>query len=58
MTRNKVNMACRYRDSVVVNGTSPGPEIRLKPEQTTWIRVYNDMDNENLTMVGNSLLRA
>lgn len=32
-------------------GTSPGPPIYLKENQTTWIRVYNDFASENLTMV-------
>jgi L-ascorbate oxidase len=36
---------------VLVNGTSPGPELRLKEGQTYWIRVYNDMVDRNYTMV-------
>ena len=36
----------------LVNGTYPGPKIELTAGQTTWIRVYNDMQGENLTMVG------
>lgn len=47
---DKVNMGCRWRESAVINGTSPGPPLRIKPEQTTWVRVYNDMETENLTM--------
>ncbi|ETN36555.1 L-ascorbate oxidase [Cyphellophora europaea CBS 101466] len=43
-------MACRSRTSAVINGTSPGPPLRITPDQTTWVRVYNDMENENLTM--------
>lgn len=43
---------CRLRESVVINGTSPGPELRIKGGGTTWIRVYNDMPNQNLTIVG------
>jgi hypothetical protein len=35
----------------LINGTSPGPEIRLVEGQVFWIRVYNDMDGKNLTMV-------
>ncbi|KAK9357807.1 hypothetical protein V1504DRAFT_463179, partial [Lipomyces starkeyi] len=47
--RNISNGCIRY--SVVVNGTSPGPEIRLRGGKTYWIRVHNDMDDRNLTMV-------
>lgn len=36
---------------VLVNGTTPGPEIRLQEGQTYWIRVYNDMTDANATMV-------
>jgi hypothetical protein len=38
-------------DVILVNGTSPGPEIRLTEGNIYWIRVFNDMDNKNLTMV-------
>lgn len=51
VTAQSVSQACINRVSVLVNGTSPGPEIRLKEGKTTWIRVYNDMDDRNLTMV-------
>ncbi len=42
------------RSTVVVNGTSPGPELRLKEGVTYWIRVYNDITAQNLTMVSDS----
>lgn len=35
----------------LVNGTAPGPELRIPAGKTTWIRVYNDMHDHNLTMV-------
>ncbi|KAK3316564.1 Cupredoxin [Apodospora peruviana] len=41
---------CKTRTAVIVNGTSPGPAIHVLPGSTSWIRVYNDMDNQNLTM--------
>ncbi|KAF3010877.1 hypothetical protein E8E13_009539 [Curvularia kusanoi] len=44
------NVACQQRMSALVNGTSPGPELRLKPGKTSWVRVCNDMDAYNLTM--------
>ena len=51
VTLEKVPVACRWRESAVVNGSSPGPPLRIKPNKTTWVRVYNDMPTENLTMV-------
>lgn len=39
------------KEILLVNGTSPGPELRFKEGKTVWIRVYNDVPNENLTMV-------
>ncbi|KAH8703085.1 putative multi-copper oxidase [Talaromyces proteolyticus] len=42
--------ACRTRLSAVVNGTTPGPTLYMKENQTTWVRVYNDFRSENLTM--------
>ncbi|KAH6617183.1 Cupredoxin [Chaetomium tenue] len=46
----EVPSACESRESVVVNGTSPGPAVRLLPGARTWIRVYNDIPDQNLTM--------
>ncbi|KAF2236990.1 multicopper oxidase [Viridothelium virens] len=34
----------------LVNGSYPGPQIELTAGQRTWIRVYNDMQGDNLTM--------
>jgi L-ascorbate oxidase len=50
ITEENVTIACESRLSVLVNGTSPGPALRLKPGKTTWIRVYNDMEHWNTTM--------
>jgi L-ascorbate oxidase len=35
--------------TVLINGTSPCPELRMG--ETYWIRVYNDMADKNCTMV-------
>lgn len=51
ITKQNISVACESRLSVVINGTSPGPTLRLKPGASTWIRVYNDMTDSNLTMV-------
>jgi L-ascorbate oxidase len=45
------NVACGQRMSVLVNGTSPGPELRLPGGKTSWVRVCNNMDEYNTTMV-------
>ena len=47
--------SCITKDKVIlVNGTSPGPELRLVEGNIYWIRVFNDMDDKNLTMVTDS----
>lgn len=50
VTQTNLSVACEHRLSVVVNGTSPGPTLNIAPGKSTWIRVYNDMAKENLTM--------
>lgn len=39
------------KEILLVNGTSPGPALRFKEGQTVWIRVYNNVHTQNLTMV-------
>lgn len=51
ITAQNISQACDQRYSAVVNGTSPGPAIRIRPGGSSWIRVYNDMHDHNLTMV-------
>lgn len=41
---------CTARRSTVINGTSPGPEIRVKEGDHVWVRVYNDMEESNTTL--------
>nr|BAA24288.1 ascorbate oxidase [Acremonium sp. HI-25] len=50
VSSRNISIACTSRQSAVVNGTSPGPELRVPAGQRTWIRVYNDLEQENLTM--------
>ncbi|KAI9733903.1 MAG: hypothetical protein M1834_002558 [Cirrosporium novae-zelandiae] len=50
LTAANYAQSCANRYSVLINGTSPGPELRLAPGQTTWIRIYNDMDVDNATV--------
>ena len=51
VTAQNVTMNCESRYSVVVNGTVPGPEVRITEGKVSWIRVYNDMTDHNLTIV-------
>ncbi|KAH8667919.1 multicopper oxidase-domain-containing protein [Tricladium varicosporioides] len=46
------------KDILLVNGTSPGPELRFKEGQTVWIRVFNDIPDQNLTMHWHGLTMA
>lgn len=41
---------CTPRLSTVVNGTLPGPLLTFTEGKHYWIRVYNDVPNQNLTM--------
>ena len=53
VTEQTHTQSCITKPGVtLVNGTSLGPEIRMIEGQIVWIRVYNEMDNQNLTMVG------
>lgn len=54
VTEEPFTQSCITKQNVIlVNGTSPGPELRLKEGRVYWIRVFNDMDKQNLTMVSN-----
>lgn len=44
-------IACNIRDSVLINGTSPGPTLYMKEGRTTWIRVWNKIPDQNFTIV-------
>ncbi|KAF2206413.1 hypothetical protein CERZMDRAFT_115769 [Cercospora zeae-maydis SCOH1-5] len=48
VTTADIQIGCQERHSVVVNGTAPGPAVRLQAGKRQWIRVYNDMCDENL----------
>jgi hypothetical protein len=51
VTYENHTVACQQRMSVLINGTSPGPTLRLPPGKTSWVRVCNDMSDYNTTMV-------
>lgn len=54
VTYENHTVACQHRMSVLVNGTSPGPTLRLPPGKTSWVRVCNAIDTYNTTMVCHS----
>lgn len=52
ITHGNATQSCLPAKTIVLaNGTSPGPELRIRAGKTYWIRVYNDMHDANLTMV-------
>jgi L-ascorbate oxidase len=51
VTYENHTVACQQHMSVLVNRTSPGPTLRLPAGKTSWVRVCNDMDEYNTTMV-------
>lgn len=50
-TEEEIKVDCTTRRSVVINGTFPGPPLELHENQTTWIRVYNRIPEQNFTLV-------
>lgn len=51
VTYDTIDVGCESRTSVLINGSLPGPPIHISPRTQTWIRVYNRMPDQNLTMV-------
>ncbi|ORX33571.1 multi-copper oxidase laccase-like protein [Kockovaella imperatae] len=41
---------CQPRSSVVVNGTAPGPLLTFQEGQHYWVRVFNDLPDQNTTI--------
>jgi len=51
VTEEEVKQSCvPTKNIIVVNGTSPGPELTFNVNDTVWIRVYNNIPDQNLTM--------
>ncbi|KAF2731143.1 L-ascorbate oxidase [Polyplosphaeria fusca] len=49
-TAGNVTIDCQSRYSVLLNGTTPGPPLYLEEGKTSWIRVYNEIPHNNLTV--------
>jgi hypothetical protein len=58
VTRQNVNLGGIYRYTTLVNDSIPGPPLRIPENEVFWIRVYNDMTDDNLTMVSLSGVSA
>jgi len=50
-TAANVTIDCESRFSILLNGTTPGPLLYLEEGKTTWVRVYNQIPDHNLTVV-------
>lgn len=50
-TLETIQVNCKPRLSVLLNGTYPGPPLYLTEGEATWIRVYNRMTDRNVTVV-------
>lgn len=51
VTSQNVSLGGIQKLTTLVNGSAPGPEVRVLENETVWIRVFNDMKDSNLTMV-------
>ena len=51
VTSQNVSLGGIQKLTTLVNGSTPGPEVRVPENETVWIRVFNDMKDSNLTMV-------
>ncbi|OAG01952.1 L-ascorbate oxidase [Paraphaeosphaeria sporulosa] len=49
-TAANITIDCQSRHSVLLNGSSPGPTLYLEEGKTTWIRVYNQIPDQNVTV--------
>ncbi|RCI12924.1 hypothetical protein L249_0585 [Ophiocordyceps polyrhachis-furcata BCC 54312] len=58
VTRQTINIGGIQRYSTLVNGSLPGPTIRIPEEKVVWVRVYNEMTDDNLTMHWHGLAQA
>jgi L-ascorbate oxidase len=56
-TAADITINCQHRYSVIFNGTSPGPPLYMREGSTTWVRVYNNIEDQNLTVVCQSMHR-
>ncbi|TVY83023.1 Multicopper oxidase [Lachnellula suecica] len=58
VTRQNTSIGGINRYTTLVNNSLPGPPLRIPENQVVWIRVYNDMTDDNLTMHWHGLAQA
>ncbi|QPG97523.1 hypothetical protein C2857_006457 [Epichloe festucae Fl1] len=58
VTQQNISIGGMYRESVLVNNSLPGPTLRIQENEVVWIRVYNNMAHQNLTMHWHGLALA
>jgi len=51
ITAQNISIGGIHGVMTLVNGSTPGPVLRIHEKKVAWIRVYNDMKEQNLTMV-------
>lgn len=49
-TSQNITVDCQSRTFVVINGSGPVPKIRLREGEVHWIRVYNNVLDQNFTI--------
>ena len=57
VTVQNISLGGIQKLTTLVNGSIPGPELRVPENETAWIRVFNDMDGQNLTMVSRIIIQ-
>lgn len=55
---SNITVNCENRYSVTINGSVPGPTIYLLEGHATWIRFYNDIGDQNVTLVRQNYIGA
>lgn len=55
VTRQNISIAGINKYATMVNGSIPGPALRIPENVVFWVRVYNEIEDDNLTMVNDCL---
>lgn len=51
VTRQNISIAGVNKFATLVNDSIPGPTLHLPENKVFWVRVYNNIEDDNLTMV-------
>ncbi|KZZ98272.1 L-ascorbate oxidase [Moelleriella libera RCEF 2490] len=58
VTRQNISVGGAFKVTTLVNGSLPGPTLRIPEDKTVWIRVYNDITDDNVTMHWHGMTQA